>query len=117
MGFVRKVARPDQASLARPLATDPEWVRDLPAVHEYLTSMCDEDGTARRTSTLTLFAEQGAWKVFLNERQLNASLCATGDTISGALAALEIMLEAESTPWRWNEVRPARPARKGDRSS
>lgn len=117
MGFIKRVSRPDQSSLARPIATDPEWVCELPALHEYLSSACDESGSVRRTSTLTLFAEQGSWKVFLNERQLNASLCASGDTVGAALAALEVLLEAENTPWRWNEVRPARPQGKQRRET
>lgn len=117
MGYVRRFARPDQAALARPVATDPDWVSEYPAVHDYLTAMRDDTGATRRTSTLTIFAEQGSWKCFLNERTLNASLCATGPTIKDAVAALEIMLEAEDTPWRWNEARTPPGPRKGKSGS
>lgn len=113
MGYVRRFSRPDQAALARPVATDPEWLSELPAVHDYLTAVRDEDGAARRTSTITIFCEQGAWKVFLNERTINASLCATGPTVKDALGALEIMLEGDDPPWRWNEVRTPPDRKKG----
>lgn len=117
MGYVRKFTRPDQDSLARTIAHDAELSRDYPAIHDYLTAIRDDDGTPRRTSTLTVFCEAGGWKTFLNERQINASLCASGSTLSEALSGLEVMLEAENTPWRWNEVRPSGGGKKGRQGS
>jgi hypothetical protein len=113
MGWVRKFSRPDQAALASTLAVDPDWMREYPAMHDYLTVSRDEEGRSRRTSTITVFAESGGFKVFLNERDLNASLCSTGETVAAALGALEVMLESDSPPWRWNETRPAPGGKKG----
>lgn len=114
MSWIRKFQRPDGPPPDAPAATDGEWMQDFPALHEYLTAVRDVDGKSRRTSTLTLFADGGSWKGFLNERALGCSLCATGSTIADVLSALEVMLEGDSPPWRWEE-RPGRPGGKKGR--
>jgi hypothetical protein len=103
MGWLRQVRRPEGPLGSGGLAVDAEWVQEFPALHEYVTYGVNPDGSVRRTSTLTLFAEGGSWKVFLNERDSGASLCASGETVSGALSALEVMLEGESPPWRFSD--------------
>jgi hypothetical protein len=116
MGWLKAVRRPDGPLGSGGVARDPVWVSDYPAIHEFVTAGTNEDGSIRRTSTLTFFAESGSWKVYLNERDAGASLCASGDTVAGALGALEVMLESENPPWRFSE-RPAqangRKGRKG----
>jgi hypothetical protein len=108
MSWLREVRRPDGPLGAGGCARDPVWMSEYPAVHDYVTAGTRDDGTVRRTSTLTLFTEHGGWKVFLNDRDSGASLCATGDTVAGALSALEVMLEGENPPWRFSDrPRPA----------
>jgi hypothetical protein len=103
MAWVRQVRRPDVGQGATSLAVDPVWVHEFPALHEHLVLSTHSDGAERRTSTLTLFCELGTWKCFLNERDTDASLCASGDTIANTLSALEVMLEAENVPWRFHD--------------
>ena len=117
MGWIKAVRRPDDGSGSGGAAVDPLWVSEFPALHEYLSLGTNADGTPRRTATLTLFTEHGSWKCFLNERDAGASLCASGDTVSGALSALEVMLEAENTPWRFSEREKPDPARRSRKSS
>jgi len=104
MSWVSKLRRPS-GEAGRPAdAVDQQWVHDLPALHEFLTLGTHADGSPRRTSTLTLFADGGSWKCFLNERDGGASLCATGGSIADALSALEVMLEGENPPWRFSDA-------------
>jgi hypothetical protein len=104
MSWVSKLRRP-AGEAGRPAdAVDQQWVHDLPAVHEFLTLGVHADGSPRRTATLTLFADAGSWKVFLNERDSGASLCATGGSIADSLSALEVMLEGENPPWRFSDA-------------
>lgn len=114
MSWLRAVRRPDGPNGAGGLATDPLWVSELPALHEYLTLGTNPDGTPRRTSTLTLFAEHGSFKLYLNERDAGASLCASGSTVQDTLAALEVLLEAENVPWRFSD-RAEQPSGRGRR--
>lgn len=117
MGWLKAVRRPDGPLGSGGLARDPGWMSDYPAVHEYVTSGTNEDGTLRRTSTLTVFAEGGSWKVYLNERDAGASLCASGDTVAGALGALEVMLESECPPWRFSDRQGPANGKKGRKGS
>jgi hypothetical protein len=104
MGWVKKLSRPLGGAAAADAAVDPEWLQELPALHEYLVSRVGADGNPRRTCTVTLFAEDGSWKVFCNERQHGCSLCASGSSVAAALSALEVLLESEDAPWRWSEA-------------
>jgi hypothetical protein len=103
VSWLKSVRRPGPEAGPAVAASDPSWVHDLPAVHEFLVTEANPDGSVRRTSTLTIFAEGGSWKVFLNERDTGASLCASGATVSDALSALEVMLEQEVVPWRFSQ--------------
>ena len=115
MSWVKQVRRPDGANGSGGLVVDAQWVSEYPALHEYLTLGAHPDGSIRRTSTLTLFAEHGSWKLFLNERDSGASLCSTGPCIADTLSALEVMLEAEVTPWRFSERSQEPSGKKGRR--
>jgi len=101
LGWVKKLTRPSNDVGGGVVARDDEWVHQYPAVHEWLCDAVDADGRTRRTATLTLFAEGGAFKLFINDRASGASLCVTGSTVAGAFAALEAVLEEPDPPWRW----------------
>lgn len=117
MGWIRKIQRPQVDAGAGNVAVDRDWVHELPALHEYLTVAADADGAPRRTSTLTVFAEHAAFKVFLNDRDTGASLCATGDSVRGALSALEVLLEGDSPPWRFYDRPDTSKGKRRGRSS
>jgi hypothetical protein len=112
MGWVSKQRRPADGASAPAVSSDPEWVLQLPALHEFCTLERHDDGTARRVSTVTIFADGGSWKVFCNERDLGCSLCASGPTIAEALGALEVMLESENPPWRLSGATNGSPRKK-----
>jgi hypothetical protein len=107
MSWIKKLRRPEDSPGGGAAASDPDWVSELPALHDYLTLLQDPDGSPRRPSTLTLFAEHGSFKVYLNDRDSGASLCASGSTVAATLSALEVMLEGDSAPWRFSDrVKP-----------
>ncbi len=98
-------------------ASDPLWVSKFPALHEYLTVRARADGSPRRTASLTVFAEHGAWKCWLNERDSQCSLCASGSNVDDALSALEVMLESDCPPWRFSVLGLEGNGQKGRRKS
>ena len=87
---------------------DPEFEAAYPALWEYLTVTSWGKDQPRRTSTITLFSDDGAWKVSLNDRDQGYGLFATGSTLENALETLEELLTAPAgPPWRKNrEWRP-----------
>jgi hypothetical protein len=103
VSWIKSVRSPEGFNGSGGVALDSEWMQQYPALHDYITLGTNPDGTLRRTSTITLFADMGTWKCYLNERDSGASLCATGSSVSDTLAALEVMLEAEVTPWRFSD--------------
>lgn len=72
----------------------------LPNVFEYMTATAYADGSARRTSSLLLFNDQGFLKAML--RDADAGLCCWvgGNSLEGVLAALEAALCDPEHEWR-----------------
>ena len=112
MGWVDKMRRPPGEGGRPPDAVDGEWLSLLPALHEFLTLGRHPDGSTRRTATLTIFVDCGAFKTYLNERETGCSLCASGASVNDALSALEVLLEGENPPWRFSEQPPSPGPRK-----
>ena len=112
MGWIRDLRSGSNGGLPGRAAVDSEWLQSYPAIHDHLVERTRPDGQPRRTSTLTVFADGPGWKVFLNERDAGASLCATGGTIAAALSALEVLLEEEDTPWRFDSLEPGNLSKK-----
>lgn len=72
----------------------------MPAVHEFLTLTTLPDGSSRQVATLIVFADAGAIKVCLSDRQTGRSLWATADTLDDALGALDEAIQAGTADWR-----------------
>ena len=71
-----------------------------PCLLAHLTDPTWDDGEARTVSTLLLFTENGRWKVCLKDRNANASLWASGEALSEAMAAIEACLALGTGEWR-----------------
>lgn len=71
---------------------------------DYLTMLVDPGGE-RQTSTLTIFAEEGQWKVCLSDRETGMVLFRSGETLFATLDALEKACTSGRADWR---------AKKGD---
>lgn len=76
-----------------------DWLL-YPTLMEYLAEERYEDGTPRRTSTVTLFFAEGSVKLSLNDRDLDRVAFVTSTTIEGCLGILESKLKESSIEWR-----------------
>lgn len=96
--------RPDSAA-SRPGHNFPprdgkSWEK-WPLLYEHLSHCFWEDAKARTVSTLTVFCEDGAVKIALNDRENECSLFVSGDTIQACLSSLEKRLDGSSAAdWR-----------------
>jgi hypothetical protein len=72
----------------------------LPILWEYLQAEAYEDGTKRQPSALSVFVEGRVCKVALNDKDVQRSLYASGDTVEEALKALERFLALPKPDWR-----------------
>ena len=101
--FLKKIAAGAGGKGASSPPSDPEFEKAYPALWEYLTVTSWGKDQPRKTSTITLFADDGTWKVSLNDRDQGYGLFATGATFGDALNTLEELLTAPAgTPWRKN---------------
>lgn len=84
-------------------AADTKFAEKFPTILEYLTDAKWEDGTDREVSSVTVFVEDGYFKLALNDKDLRRSLYVTGETLEKALLALEKGLNGQTADWRaWN---------------
>lgn len=99
--FLRKISGgPDGRGHQAP-PPDPEFEKAYPALWEYLTVTQWAKDQPRKTSTITFFVDDGAWKASLNDRDQGYNLYGTGATWEECLNTLEELLAAPGgTPWR-----------------
>jgi hypothetical protein len=93
------------AVVGRYSATDVEASTMFPALLEFLTERETEDGKPRVTSTLSLSAEDGVFKLCLTDRAQKGSsydykLWVSGESIQACLGSIEGMLADGSAVWR-----------------
>lgn len=84
--------------------SDPLAEKKYPNLFTLMTALLDDDKQPRRVATLTLFADDGAFKVCLNERNVSLSLWAASETLEGVWEALEARLSVDDVDWK--ESRP-----------
>lgn len=81
-----------------------EWGNQHPRLYEHLTCVRYSDGTVREPSTITVFVQDGSFRVSLNDRDNGASLYRAGSGLTEALVSLERALgpdgEADWRPWK-----------------
>lgn len=73
---------------------------DLPLLWEHLVHRTYEDGTARVTSSLTLFFEEGTWKACLSDRDNGLVAFVAGNEVLSLAFSLEAGLSAATLDWR-----------------
>lgn len=81
----------------------------FPHLWEFGSEATFADGSHRQLPTLTVFAEQGLWKLCLNDRAEGQVAFVSGATLTAALHALEAGLRDGTLDWR----RPRKSARPG----
>jgi len=78
-----------------------ELGRKYPHLMEWLTQDRWDDGVRRQLPTISLFVEHSAFKVFLNDRDLERSCCLTGATLGQLLDTVEARLADGGGDWRF----------------
>jgi len=81
-------------------ASDSDFAGSYPFLHTFLTAVVDDDGKARRTATLMLFAEDCRFRAVLHERQHGLSLWRDAEEVKACLDGLEAALASGRAEWR-----------------
>lgn len=114
---IRKLSRPQQGAVDRPCANDQELARKFPHLHQHLTLNVYEDGSPRQTCSLTVFAQSGRFRAFLNDRDSGGSIGVEGEGLQGLLRALEAELASPQPSWFWRQDGGQSGRTKGKRGS
>lgn len=77
-----------------------EFALHYTTLWEYLTLSRFEDGSPRKTSSLTVFADDGCLKAVLKDRDASLCLWAAAPSMTGLFTLLDSMLNNPETAWR-----------------
>lgn len=103
--LIGRVSAPRSATNGVLAAGDSEFMKDYPVLGALMLFL--GEGKERRSSTasLTVFCEDGMWKVVVGDRAEHRKLWASGTTFVDAIAALEERLNAPVVEWRYESTR------------
>lgn len=76
------------------------WARRYPALAEYLDADKFPDGSARKTSTLLVFVDDGVLKACVSDRAESRVAFFSASTFEGLLDAVEVGLSTDNADWR-----------------
>jgi len=89
---------------------DLKFRETYPTIYEYLFTQRWQDGSTRVTSTISFFAQEGALKVVINDRDNNRSAFFNAETFDAAMASMEASLKSDTTDWKSRSGAPAKGA-------
>lgn len=98
--FKSKPERQSEKSATPVLVLTESVVSLYPTLIEYMTVDAYDDGAARETTTLTIFAEEGGLKACVKDREGDRVAFVTGDSFEAILGAVERGLADDSLDWR-----------------
>jgi hypothetical protein len=100
MGVFDKLPSSNGKAGSGPLPEDSDFLEAWPGLWELMTETKYPDGKDRERSSLTVFIEEGSFKLCISERTRELSCWATGPTFKRALDALEGRVVSDSPEWR-----------------
>lgn len=112
MSLLRKEDLEGRGGSGPRVLTDPRFSGDYPILWSYMTQTKWQDGSARATSSLLLFADDGVLKAMLRDRDAGLCLWVAGATVTGLFDALEAAVSDSRADWRQDRVKPGDQARR-----
>lgn len=72
----------------------------FPHVLEFISACVWPDASARSPGTVTLFTQDGRWKIVLNDKNTGECCFVSGETLDEAFVSAESVLEGGGGDWR-----------------
>lgn len=111
--LLRKDAIQRPADPAAVTLVDVKAQKSWPTLWAYMTQLRWEDDTPREPSGLTLFVQDGMFKVLLKDNATSCVLWSAGTSFFGALDAIEAALAVPQPDWRMDRRAGGGVAKKG----
>lgn len=83
----------------------------FPTLWHYMTQARWDDGTERRTSSITIFCDAGQLKCVLKDKETGLSLWAAGVSFESMFSVLEALLNDPTAVWRQDKLETGSSAR------
>lgn len=100
MKFLQKPAPlPDRNGAPR-MVDAGTWAKGLPALSEFLSEARWDDGSPRVTGSITLFCDDGVWKLCLSDKDAGRVAFVSAGTPTEVFAAADKALQSSSLDWR-----------------
>jgi len=115
MGLLSKADRPSPQAVSAAVLDEAEWAQRWPLLLAYMTQDRWEDGTARATSSLLLFKQDGIIKVMLRDKDTGLCLWAAGNGLFASLNAVEGLLCDPKADWRQDRQEAGQKAKRVQR--
>jgi len=112
MSLLKKADHETRSQPGPRVLTDPGFAKKHPLLWSYLTQTAWEDGTARLTSSLLIFSDDGTLKGMLRDREAGLCLWVAGATFGGLLEALEGSLGDPRADWRQDRQQAGQTAKR-----
>lgn len=71
-----------------------------PHLEEFITRIRWEDGTLRVPGSITVFSEEGVFKVWLNDKDARVGCCISAGTLDDLWEAVERVVQGDGGDWR-----------------
>jgi hypothetical protein len=115
MSLLRKADLSTRGQDRAKVLTDPGFSNRFPVLWSFLTQKTWEDGSARLTSTLLIFEQDGILKAMLKDKDAGLCLWVAGATFEGLYDALEGALSDPRADWRQDRQEPGQQAKRQQR--
>lgn len=97
---VRRLSADERSAASAPAVNDAVTAKKFPAVYEFMTATRYEDGSARKPSSLLIFASDGQFKAMLKDADHERCLWVAAPTLAEVFVALEACLVDPHAVWR-----------------
>ena len=109
MSFLKKrVSSSSPGGPSAASAASADALSAFPALCEFLTCPCWPDGTRRVTGSLTVFVDEGRFKVWLSDRDQGLGAVVTISSLLQLLQDVEDSLAEDTVDWRVPKDRKGR---------
>jgi len=115
-GFLQRRQQSLASSPPSPSPEDDRLRQAMPALISHLVDAEYDDGSARLTSSLTVFSDQGVLKAALNDKDTGETLWVSAPGLHTLLATLERHLRDGTGDWRMRAGQPPRRTKGGRRN-
>jgi len=113
LALIKRAAK-DQVDLAHAAAASAGKLSvSVAALSEFICLTKWDDGSTRKTGSVTIFTEEGSWKAWINDKDAARSSVCSAASLGALLTLIDDKLQDDSLEWRRARPDQGRAGKKG----